>query len=410
MKCNSNIHSFIFIIFVVSCELTFNLPERNNPNDSDADNFFGQKEIEMISPMSNATLTGFIPSFSWKEIDEAVTYEIQVDNDLNFSSPEININQIKTTKYIYKKQIVYGKHYLRIRAINKGNTKSIWTIIPFTFTSPMVNITSPDVNGTLNGFLPEFSWQALDNANSYDLQVDNNEDFLSPEINVKGIKETNYTHDSQIEFVITQYLRIRACINPELIGKWGTPIPFIQTSETVYIATPQKRTKIRTQTLEFIWQSLNQVKTYDLQVAKAKNFNTPFIDLVNLTNTRNIQELPTDNLFVRIRGTKENGHKTMWNVNNFEILPLEHNIQKKFNGACFVYAIDMDGDKDIDVLGAASNAHEITWWENDGSQHFTQHNICNDFMGVRSVHAADIDDDGDLDVLGAAYYNYGNIA
>ena len=53
-----------------------------------------------------------------------------------------------------------------------------------------------------------------------------------------------------------------------------------------------------------------------------------------------------------------------------------------FDGAHSVYATDMDGDGDMDVLGAACFADDITWWENDGSESFTRHTIDGDFDGA----------------------------
>ena len=65
---------------------------------------------------------------------------------------------------------------------------------------------------------------------------------------------------------------------------------------------------------------------------------------------------------------------------------------------------DLDGDGDIDVLGAASVASHITWWENltGAGTSWTKHTIDGAFVAAISVHAADVDGDGDLDVLGAA--------
>ena len=40
----------------------------------------------------------------------------------------------------------------------------------------------------------------------------------------------------------------------------------------------------------------------------------------------------------------------------------KRNIDTSFDGATAVYAIDVDGDGDIDVLGAADTANDITWW------------------------------------------------
>ena len=85
----------------------------------------------------------------------------------------------------------------------------------------------------------------------------------------------------------------------------------------------------------------------------------------------------------------------------------EHYVVESFDGAVSVYAADVDGDGDIDVLGAASNDDEIAWWENtsgDGTA-WTEHAVASGFDYAISVHAADVDGDGDLDVLGAAAYD-----
>jgi uncharacterized repeat protein (TIGR01451 family) len=85
--------------------------------------------------------------------------------------------------------------------------------------------------------------------------------------------------------------------------------------------------------------------------------------------------------------------------------PSEHPVDQEFDGAESVYVADMDGDGDLDMLGAAIVADDIAWWENtagDGGA-WTEHPVDTDFDGARSVHAADVDGDGDLDVLGAAW-------
>ena len=86
---------------------------------------------------------------------------------------------------------------------------------------------------------------------------------------------------------------------------------------------------------------------------------------------------------------------------------IEHSVDGGFDGAYSVYAADVDGDSDMDILGAAAIAKDITWWENaDGSgTSWTEHTVDDEFDGVRSVYAADVDDDGDLDVLGAGSFS-----
>ncbi|MBU0690940.1 VCBS repeat-containing protein, partial [bacterium] len=80
-----------------------------------------------------------------------------------------------------------------------------------------------------------------------------------------------------------------------------------------------------------------------------------------------------------------------------------HTITGSFDGARGAFAIDLDDDGDMDVLGAAEYADDIAWWENDGSQNFTEHTINAAFDGAYAVCAEDLDDDGDKDVIGVAY-------
>lgn len=87
---------------------------------------------------------------------------------------------------------------------------------------------------------------------------------------------------------------------------------------------------------------------------------------------------------------------------------IEHTIDGGFGGAEAVYAIDMDDDEDMDVVGAAFEHDDITWWENmDGvGINWTEHAVDGNFDGARSVYAADMDGDGDMDVQGASWNDW----
>ena len=69
-----------------------------------------------------------------------------------------------------------------------------------------------------------------------------------------------------------------------------------------------------------------------------------------------------------------------------------------------VFAADVDGDGDLDVLSASEVDDKIAWYENtDGAGSFgSQQVISTAADGARSVFAADVDGDGDLDVLSAS--------
>jgi len=61
-------------------------------------------------------------------------------------------------------------------------------------------------------------------------------------------------------------------------------------------------------------------------------------------------------------------------------------------GKC-VFAIDMNGDGNLDVLAALQGPDQINWYENDGSEGFTEHTIWTSNTPT-AVFAVDLDGDG----------------
>ena len=82
-----------------------------------------------------------------------------------------------------------------------------------------------------------------------------------------------------------------------------------------------------------------------------------------------------------------------------------HTIDGQFDGPAGIFAGDIDGDGDMDVVGAAINSNEITWWRNDsnGTVSWTKQTIDGNFGRAAFAYAEDVDDDSDLDVLGASW-------
>ncbi len=92
-----------------------------------------------------------------------------------------------------------------------------------------------------------------------------------------------------------------------------------------------------------------------------------------------------------------------WYENSGESPPtfVRHVINSEAPFARSVFAIDLDGDLDVDVLSASTSNRTIAWYENDGGDEpaFTTHLISNTATSVRSVSAADVNGDGLVDVL-----------
>lgn len=99
------------------------------------------------------------------------------------------------------------------------------------------------------------------------------------------------------------------------------------------------------------------------------------------------------------------GDKISWyqNTNGAGEFELAQEVSNTADGAIAVFISDLDGDQDLDIIGAAWELNQIIWYENlDGSGNFgAAHEISNEATGVSCVYGADLDLDGDQDILAA---------
>ncbi len=106
-------------------------------------------------------------------------------------------------------------------------------------------------------------------------------------------------------------------------------------------------------------------------------------------------------------GASAQGHVVAWwrNDGGIPVKWTKQNIGTSFNGARSICAGDIDGDGDIDIVGAALLSNEIAWWRNDGGNpmSWTKFSVANNFNGAHKVCLFDLDGDQDLDILGTAY-------
>lgn len=74
---------------------------------------------------------------------------------------------------------------------------------------------------------------------------------------------------------------------------------------------------------------------------------------------------------------------------------------------CRIYAADLDGDGDNDLITASEDNNTVSWYENtDGQGNFGMRNVIGfNVDGAHYVLAEDIDGDGDLDIVATAHWD-----
>jgi hypothetical protein len=111
-----------------------------------------------------------------------------------------------------------------------------------------------------------------------------------------------------------------------------------------------------------------------------------------------------------ILGASSNLNRIAWwrNDGGDTIVWTEQILSSSVTLAKSVTAGDMDGDMDIDIMGVSIANNDVIWWRNDGGDpiQWTQSLVDGNFVGAHRVQAVDIDGDTDLDILGAAYVGH----
>ncbi|WP_310527876.1 hypothetical protein, partial [Nocardioides sp.] len=130
--------------------------------------------LNVSQPLPSST------KFNWNRSAGAERYEIQVDDDSGFNSPEVNASTVNSV-YVPEVTLKLATNYWRVRAV-LGIDRSDWTTgLPFDPPVVTVPIPSSPVDGAhlqQPNDPPLLSWTPSPGAKSYTVQVDSDSDFV----------------------------------------------------------------------------------------------------------------------------------------------------------------------------------------------------------------------------------------
>ncbi len=83
----------------------------------------------------------------------------------------------------------------------------------------------------------------------------------------------------------------------------------------------------------------------------------------------------------------------------------KHIVDDELGGAVIGFAVDINSDGFMDILGTAQGTHTIAWYENKGlaEMSFKKRVLQDDFAGVWPAYACDLDGDLDIDLLAGGF-------
>ncbi|RLG57334.1 MAG: hypothetical protein DRN83_02140 [Hadesarchaea archaeon] len=155
----------------------------------------------LAAPADNSLTNDNTPEFKWYEAVGGVTYELQVDDNADFSSPEIHEDNLSARTYMASTALPDGDYFWRVAAYDSAGNLMGWSDVHAfavdTTPPEMPTLHAPENGAQLNDNTPTFEWAPSFEAQEYRLLVDENSEFSSPEIDLTQT-ENSYTSTTEL--------------------------------------------------------------------------------------------------------------------------------------------------------------------------------------------------------------------
>ena len=250
---------------------------------------------------------------SWSPVAKATSYEVQVDTDSGFDSPDFAATTVNT-RIVPTRVLPSGVTFWRVRAV--GATRSGWSQSSFTVApvaTPILLSPQNDADLAQPSQPPLLQWGGVQGATQYTVQVDSEPDMI-------GAK--SYTTRST-SLVVP---------DPLTVGDWywqvtaskGSGLNSLPSSISHFHVKPLVAPTITypadnvvLSTIEDVvldWNSVPGATTYDVQVALDQDFNNIALNVTNIRSTRYSPPttLNSGQFWWRVRAVDPAGQQTPW--------------------------------------------------------------------------------------------------
>ncbi len=123
------------------------------------------------------------PILSWGKVKKATSYQVQVDNDPSFGSPEFSATTVNY-RAVPAAALRPGQNHWRVRAM-QGTTSSSWTQATLNVSPVGVPVPTAPADGAQLAQpqnAPLLRWQGSQGATSYTVEVDGDADFIGAKV------------------------------------------------------------------------------------------------------------------------------------------------------------------------------------------------------------------------------------
>jgi hypothetical protein len=274
----------------------------------------------LVAPTDNFLTTNPDVDFSWDAVNTATNYQIQIADDNDFSTI-VHDQTVNTLSHTHQLAIP-DVYYWRVRGIgNTGN--GTWSVVrQFTIEAlPAPNLVAPTDNFLTTNPEVNFSWDAVNTATSYQIQIADSNDFSTI---VHDQTVTTLLHTHQLTIPDVYYWRVRG-IGSTGNGTWSVVRQFtIEALPAPNLVAPTDNFLTTNPDVDFSWDAVNTATNYQIQIADSNDFSTIVHDQTVNTLSHTHQLTIPDVYYWRVRGIGSTGNGTWSVVRQFTLIPVTY--------------------------------------------------------------------------------------
>jgi RHS repeat-associated protein len=232
------------------------------------------------SPANNGIINSNLPNFTWDAVSRADAYDLEVDNDRTFRSPEIRATTDQRT-FTPEIALRNGVYFWRVRGINgegEGpySTSSTFTLDTTPPSAPILQL--PADSGVQASLRPAFRWGVVTGATQYRIDIATDNGFSTLVVNSQTLTSNTFT-PTQFLRQGTYFWRVAARDAANNWSPWSATrsirLSMLQTPASNAVITHTSTSTGATPT--FVWLPIPGAATgttYQLQIARTAAFTS----------------------------------------------------------------------------------------------------------------------------------------
>jgi hypothetical protein len=178
-------------------------------------------------PSNRAILGDNTPTFDWLPATNGDTYQIQIDNNGDFSSPEQDVTLGSDLLSYVAEALPDGRYFWHVRALNSdgapGRWSARWQVTIDTVAPPVPELLAPVDGAVSTNRMLKLTWTRVDGATAYELHLDLDDTFPLPAISTGN--RITYAPPVPLSRAIYSW-QVRAIDAAGNASAWSTPRSF----------------------------------------------------------------------------------------------------------------------------------------------------------------------------------------